>query len=131
MKIIIWAVALLLLTLAVSQYISAAKYEALVQVASDDKIGVNPTDVRLDFGDLPKGRSSTRTVNLKSGGNTGSYVIVWKRGEISDLIKMNKNFFTLKPGTEEKLEFTIFIPDSAEYRYYKGKVVIFQIPKIW
>lgn len=130
-KIIVWVIVLVIAMVALVQYINAAKYGALVQVIKEDKIGVNPTGERLDFGDLPHNKDAVRTVTLASGGKTGSYIIVWKFGAISDLIKVDKNYFTLKPGTMEKLEFTVHIPNSAEYKYYKGKIIIFQIPKIW
>jgi len=130
-KIVLWVVVFLIVFFGVIQYINASKYEALVQVIKEDKIGVNPTGERLDFGDLPRDKSASRNVTLSSKGKTGTYVMVWKFGGISDLLKVNKNYFTLKPGTTEKLEFSVYIPNSAEYKYYKGKVLIFQIPKIW
>jgi len=130
-KIIVWAVVFLVVFFCVVQYLNASKYEALVQVIKEDKIGVNPTGERLDFGDLPRDKSATRNVTLSSKGSTGTYIMVWKFGDISDLVKVNKNYFTLKPGTTEKLEFSVYIPNSAEYKYYKGRVIIFQIPKVW
>lgn len=130
-KIIAWVVVLLVVFIAVVQYLNASKYEALVQVIKEDKIGVNPTGERLDFGDLPRDKSATRNVTLSSKGSTGTYIMVWKFGDISDLLKVNKNYFTLKPGTTEKLEFSVYVPNSADYRYYKGRVIIFQIPKVW
>lgn len=130
-KIVMWIIAIIIVIVAAVQYINAAKYEALVQVINEDKIGVNPTGLKLDFGDLPHNKSATRSVILSSTGNTSSYIMVWKFGDISDLIKVSRNYFTLKSHTTEKLEFTASIPNSAEYKYYKGKVVIFQIPKVW
>jgi len=126
-----WVILLLIAVVLVVQYVNAAKYKALVQVIAEDRIGVNPTGEALDFGDLPRNKSAVRTVNLVSGGNTDSYIIVWKLGSISDLIKVDRNYFTLKAHTTEKLEFTASIPNSANYQYYKGQVTIFQIPKIW
>jgi len=128
---ILWIVIVLILILVVVQYVNAAKYDTMVQVINEDRIGVNPTGDSLDFGDLPHDKSAVRTVNLASSGNTSSYIIVWKYGSAADLIKVSKNFFTLEPKKTEKLEFSVYVPNSAEYKYYKGKVVIFQIPKIW
>ena len=128
-KIIAWVIVVLVGIFLVIQYINAAKYPALVQVIKEEKIGVNPTGDALDFGDLPRNRSAARTVTLKSEGNTASYIMIWKFGAISDLMKVDKNYFILKPHTTEKLEFSTTIPNSAEFRYYKGRVLIFQIPK--
>jgi hypothetical protein len=130
-RITTWTVVIIVVLFLVIQYVNAAKYEALVQVIKEDKIGVNPTAERLDFGDLPRDKSAVRSVTLASTGSMNSYIMVWKYGDISDLIKVSKNFFTLEKGKTEKLEFTINIPNSAQDRYYRGKVVIFQIPKPW
>jgi len=133
LKLVLWAILALVIILLLVQYTNAAKYEALVQVIDEDRIGVNPTSERLDFGDLPKDKDAIRTVSLQnqSSYKMPSYVIVWERGEISDLMRVSKNFFTLDPGQTQRLDFTVHVPSSAEFKYYKGSVVIFQIPKIW
>jgi len=131
LRIIRWALLIIVLILTLVQFMGAAKYEALVQVINEDRIGVNPTAEKLDFGDLPRNKEAVRTVTLQSSGNTASYIFIWKRGDIAELMKPNKNNFTLAPNTSEKLEFTVHIPNSAEYRYYKGKITIFKIPKFW
>ena len=131
LKIIIWVVVVVVGILLAIQYINAAKYQALVQVIKEDRIGVNPTGDALDFGDLPRNKSAVRTVTLKSDGDTAGYIIIWKFGDISDLLKVDRNYFTLAPHTTEKLEFSLYVPNSAEFRYYKGRTIIFQIPKLW
>ena len=130
-KKIVWGIVLVIVIVALVQFFNAAKYSALVQVIKEDRIGVNPTGNALDFGDLPRNKSAIRTVSLASNGSTATYIMVWKFGSISDLIKVDKNNFTLQPHTSTTLEFTAYIPNSANYQYYKGEVMIFQIPKIW
>ncbi|MDP3735001.1 MAG: hypothetical protein Q8R39_01070 [bacterium] len=130
-KIVLAVAVVIVLMLVVIQYLNAAKYAALVQVTEEDTIGVNPTGDALDFGDLPHNKSAVRTVTLESAGDTPSYIIVWKFGDVSDLIKVDKNYFTLAPHTTEKVEFSLYVPNSAAYRYYRGRVIIFQIPKLW
>jgi hypothetical protein len=130
-KFIAWVIVIVILVIGLVQYINAAKYSALVQVISQDRIGVNPTGNALDFGDLPRNKSAVRTVELKSSGNTASYIMVWMFGGISDLLKVDQNYFTLQPHSDVKLQFTATIPNSAPYQYFKGSVVIFQIPKVW
>ena len=130
-KIIGYVLVVLILLVAAVQYYNAAKYEMLVQVINDNRIGVNPTGDRLDFGDLPKDKNATRVVTLESDGNTSAYVIIWVRGEMADFTKVSRNYFTLEGGKTEKVEFDVHIPNSAQARYYRGKVTIFQIPKIW
>ena len=130
-KIVRWSVAVIILVFLIVQYLNASHYDALVQVIKEDRIGVNPTGEKLDFGDLPRDKDAIRKVDLQSTGRISSFVIIWKRGDISDLMKVSKNFFTLKAGTTESLEFSVHIPNSADYKYYRGKVVIFRIPKFW
>lgn len=133
-KKLIGYIALLLFVMFVAvQFFNAARYEALVQVINQDKIGVNPTDQRLDFGDLPRDKEAVRVVKLENNSpyKVKSFIIVWKFGELAELMKVNRNNFTLKPGERTELEFTVHIPNSSEFRYYKGRVWVFQIPKPW
>jgi len=130
-KIILLVIVLIVIFFGAVQYLSASKYEALEQVVNEDKIGVNPTSERLDFGDLPRDKNAVRSIILQSKGSTPTHVWVLKTGDIADLIKVDRNNFTLKPNTTEKLNLSIYIPNSAEFRYYKGKVIIFRIPKFW
>jgi hypothetical protein len=115
------------------QYLSAARYEAMVQVIDGNRVGINPTGEKLDFGDLPRNKTATRIVTLtnESPYKLNSYIIVWPRGELGSLLDISKNFFTLKPGQKQTMEFRVNVPNSAESRYYNGKVVIFQLPKPW
>ena len=125
--IIIGIIALII----VVQVVNAAKYKMVINVVEGENImGINPLADKLDFGDLSRNNGMTRYVTLKSGGGISTYVVVWKFGEISDLVKVNKNYFTLKPGEEVKLSFEINIPPSAEIQKYSGWTIIFRLPKI-
>lgn len=114
------------------QVINAAKYKMLVNVVDGENImGVNPLTDNLDFGDLSRNNGMTRYVTMKNGGRMSMRVIVWKFGNIADLIKTDKNFFSLDAGEETKIAFTIDIPPSAETKKYEGSVWIFRLPKIF
>jgi hypothetical protein len=116
----------------VVQIVNAAKYKMLVNVKEGENImGINPLTESLDFGDLSRNNGMTRYVTLKSGGKTPVYVAVFRLGEISDLVKVDKNFFTLKPGEEVKLAFEISIPPSAQIKKYGGWTIIFRLPKFF
>ena len=129
--ILLIILAIIVLIVAV-QIVNAAKYKMVVNVVEGENImGVNPLADKLDFGDLSRNNGMTRYVNLASGGNTPTYIMVWKFGEISDLIKLNRNNFTLEPGEEFKLAFEISIPPSAEVKKYSGYTWIFRLPKIF
>ena len=131
-KKIIIAICVIIVVFVVVQVVNAAKYKMLVNVKEGENImGVNPLTESLDFGDLSRNNGMTRYVNLKSGGKTPVYVAVFNMGEISDLVKIDKNFFTLKGGEEVKLAYEISIPPSAEVKKYSGYTVIFRLPKLW
>ena len=117
---------------AIVQYMAADKYEAVVKVVEEGgKIGVNPMTERLDYGDLPKGNASTRFVTIENSGGMDIYVMVVKYGGIAELIKVSRNNFVLDPGEKEKLELSLNMPISANKEEYKGKVVIFKLPKVF
>ena len=114
------------------QIMAAERYSMQVQVKGEENImGVNPLGESLDFGDLSRNLGATRFVTLRNDSNRDRYILVWKRGEIADMVKLNKNNFNLKAGEEEKLEFNIQIPPSAESKYYYGKAMVFKWPKLW
>ena len=129
-KIIILAIiAIVVLFLAV-QVINAAKYKMVVNVVEGENImGINPTAEKLDFGDLSRNNGMTRYITISNNGSFRIYVIVWKMGNISDLINVSRNFFVLGSGQEEKLGFEINIPPSAQTKKYSGRVWIFRLPK--
>jgi hypothetical protein len=130
-KIIIGILIIIALFLII-QIVNAAKYKMVVNVVEGENVmGVNPLADKLDFGDLSRNNGMTRYVTMKSGGGISTYVLVWRMGEISDLIKVDKNAFVLKPGEEVKLSFEIQIPPSAEIKKYSGRVWIFRLPKLW
>ncbi len=115
----------------VVQIVNAAKYKMVVNVVEGENImGINPLADKLDFGDLSRNNGMTRYVTLKSGGGISTYIMVWQFGEISDLVKLNQNYFTLNPGEEVRLAFEIKIPPSAEIKQYSGWTIIFRLPKI-
>jgi len=130
-KTILLAILAIILLVFVVQIVNAAKYKMVVNVVEGENImGINPLADKLDFGDLSRNNGMTRYVTLKSGGGIATYILVLKLGEISDLVKVSQNYFTLNPGEEVKLAFEISIPPSAETRQYSGWTVIFRLPKI-
>lgn len=128
-KIII-AVLLLVFLFAFYITLDANKYRALVRVvAGEGKIGVNPTDLALDFGDLSRGTSAVRRVAIENGTPLSLYVFAVRTGDIRTLIKLDKNYFKLPPRSSGKIEFSIYMPASAEIdRVYDGRVYLFKIP---
>ena len=128
-KIILF-VLLLIFIFAFYVTLAANKYKALVRVvAGSDKVGVNPTDQALDFGDLSRGTSAVRRVAIENGTSLPLYVFAVRTGDIRTLIKLDKNYFRLAPHTSDKIEFSIYMPASAEIdREYDGRVYLFKVP---
>jgi len=136
MKKILRVVALSLLLVfvwvGIVQYLAADKYNALVRVQTEGEgVGVNPTTEELDFGDVPKDNSLIRFVSIENSGKMDVYVKIIKTGSISDLIELSRNNFVLSPGDSEKIEFLLKMPISADKEEYKGKVIIFKLPKLF
>ena len=113
--------------------LDANKYRAVVKVIEGESlVGVNPTTEALDFGDLSKGVSAVRRVEIINGTAMPMYVMVFKTGSIADLIDINKNYFKLEAREQTKIEFTMFMPASAEInKIYRGRVYLFKIPTFW
>lgn len=113
--------------------LDANKYSAqVIVIEGEGKVGVNPTDESLDFGDMSPGTTAVRRVSIENGTPIGVYVAVIRLGSINDLMKLNENFFTLKGGESIKLEFATYMPASAPIgEKMSGKVYIFKIPLLW
>ena len=111
--------------------LDANKYRAMVRVVDGvGKIGVNPTDQALDFGDLSRGTSAVRRVQIQNNTPVPMYIMALKFGSISGLVEISDNFFTLAPRQTTKMEFALYMPASAEIeRIYSGRVILFKIPK--
>ncbi len=110
--------------------LDANKFKATVRVVGGESvIGLNPTTELLDFGDLSRGTSAVRRVEVKNDIPLSTYVVMFKTGEIGDLIDISKNFFRLKPREETKIEYSVYMPASAEIeKTYDGRVYLFKIP---
>lgn len=131
-KIIGLVIVVLVIWFGAVQYMAAERYDAVVNVIEgENKVGVNPTSESLDFGDLSRETAQTRTVTIKNTGKSDKYIMVWKRGEIAEIMDVSKNNFTLKAGEEAKIEFNVKVPKTAEIRKYSGKVVIFKGMRVW
>lgn len=114
------------------QLMAAERYKAVVNVIEgENKMGINPSSERLDFGDLSRDTGSSRFVNLKNPGKKDKIISVLKFGNISEIMKIEKNNLVLKPGEEVKLEFHVQVPVSAPYKKYSGTVIIFKYPKLF
>ena len=130
---IVFGIILLMLLFLFYVALDANKYRATVRVIEGEgKVGVNPTTSSLDFGDLSRGTTSVRRVDIQNGTGIPMYVILWKQGRISDLMEIDKNFFTLGAHSGTKIEFTVYMPASATVGdQLDGKVTLFKIPGPW
>ncbi|MFN7088379.1 MAG: hypothetical protein ACK4NX_00935 [Candidatus Paceibacteria bacterium] len=130
---VVAAVIIIVFLFAFYVVLDANKYRAQVRVIeSEGVVGINPTARALDFGDLSRGTSAIRRIVIENKTAMPIYVMIFKVGDISDLMKINKNYFKLRPNEATKIEFTTYIPASAESnRVYKGKVYLFKIPTFW
>ena len=112
--------------------LDANKYRALVHVIEGEgKVGVNPTTEALDFGDLSPGTSAVRKVSIANGTPMPMYIMVFKLGGVSELMKIDRNFFKLPARGDAQIEFTVYMPASAKINAdYKGRVFLFKVPTL-
>ena len=110
--------------------LDANKYRATVRtIEGEGQVGVNPTDQALDFGDLSRGTSAVRRVNIENGTFMPMYVVMWKTGTIAELMKIDKNSFKLEANESTKIEYSVYMPASAVIdTTYNGRVYLFKIP---
>lgn len=110
--------------------LDANKYAALVHIAEGEgRVGVNPTTESLDFGDLSRGTSAVRRVDIENNTFLPMYVMALKVGGIAGLMDIDKNFFRLDARDAAKINFTTYVPASAEVdRIYRGRVFLFKVP---
>lgn len=110
--------------------LDANKYPALVHVIEGQgAVGVNPTSKALDFGDLSRGTTAVRRVKIENKTFMPMYIAAFKVGSIADLVKIDNNFYRMGAHTEDKMEFTLYMPASATVdQDYTGRVFLFKIP---
>lgn len=111
--------------------LDANKYKAYVRVVpGEGVVGVNPTDKALDFGDLSRGGRAVRKVIVQNGTFIPMQIVVLEWGNIADLMDVNKGNFKLNAGENAEIEFTTYVPASAEIdKVYNGRVYLFKIPR--
>lgn len=129
LKLTILIILLLIVWFIIIQIFSANKYVALVKVVEgESKVGINPLADKLDFGDLSRNSQAKRFIKLTNQGQFRVFVMSFQFGEISELLEVNKNFFTILPTESQQIEYKINIPPSAPVKTYKGYVWLFKIP---
>jgi hypothetical protein len=113
--------------------LDANKYRAVVQVVGGEgKVGINPTSEVLDFGDLSRGSTAARHVEIKNNTAIPFLVAVVRIGGISSLMELDKNFFVLSEFATDRVGFSVYMPASAEIgAVLLGRVYVFKIPTFW
>lgn len=130
---IVGAIAIIFVLFVFYVALDANKYRATVHIIEGEgRVGVNPTTESLDFGDLSRGTSAVRRVEITNGTFIPVYVIAMRFGSITDLMELDQNFFVLPGGVSEKIEFSVYMPASAPVGdTLNGRVFLFKIPGPW
>ena len=130
-KKITYIILAVILFIVIVQILVADKYKAVVQVIEEEgRVGINPMADKLDFGDLSRDFGATRYVSIENNGKYKVYIMVWKFGNIAELIKLSRNNFTLNSGEKERLAFEMYMPVSADKEKYSGWVWVFKLPRL-
>lgn len=129
-KLIGFIVLLVIVWLIAAQVLAADRYEAVVNIVEgENKIGINPTEERLDFGDLTRTNGQSRFISVKNNGRMGKYVLAFKTGSIADIMTIKESSVSIAEGEEKRLEFTVFAPVSTPLGNYRGTIWVLKLPK--
>ena len=106
------------------------------QVVAKEKgepLGIAPFTDRIDFGDIPRGSTITKTIKLENAGTVPNDVHVFVMGSIAKFIKVTPSSITLDEGEKADINLEIFIPESATpEQKFTGRVFILRLPKaVW
>lgn len=128
-------VAVLLLLWGAVAVASTSIYSAQVLVVEGGSVGIPPPN-DLDFGDLPVAGGSQKKIVFENNGRVPTGVMILEWGGIRDLMKISDAFFTLDPGDEREITFTVepppsSLPEGAAEKGYSGKVVVIRAPWWW
>ncbi len=105
----------------------------VVAAKEGGQLGIAPFTDRVDFGDVPIGTQINKTVTLTNEGGNANNIKVFIMGGIGDFLEVEPRSFTLEPGEEQDIIFTISIPASAEPGHkFSGRIIILKLPKsLW
>ena len=106
---------------------STSIYSAQVVVVESGSIGIPPPN-DLDFGDLPSGAAAEKKIAFENNGRVPTGVVILESGGIRDLLQVGDAFFTLDPGDDREITFTLEPPPSASQKKYSGKVIVIRAP---
>ena len=109
---------------------STSIYSAQVVVVEGGAVGIPPPN-DLDFGDLPPRAVAEKKIAFENNGRVPTGVLIIEWGGIGDLMAISDAFFTLDPGDEKEVTFTVDPPPSAlsgEAKKYSGRVIVVQVP---
>ncbi len=109
---------------------STSTYSAQVVVIEGTALGIPPPEA-LDFGDLPVGSAAEKTIAFENNGRVPTAVMIIEWGGIRDLMGISDAFFTLDPGDEKEVTFTVDPPPSAlsgEAKKDTGRVIVVRVP---
>jgi len=90
----------------------------------DNYIGVNIDTSALFFGVIRPGGQGMRSLNITNHGNATTRVELQASGEMSDIVYVSSNSFSLAPGTNQTVNVTAAVPIDMPYGNYTGKLII-------
>ena len=101
--------------------------------AKGEALASTPVTDRIDFGAVPQGATTTRTISLSNAGKVPNNVRVFIFGSVSDMVKIEPESFTLERGEKRDVSFQLTVPDSAPPgKKLTGRVVMVHLPKrLW
>ena len=91
--------------------------------ATDDTGGFDLNNTALTFGKIPKGSSSTRSINFDNNYDFPIRLAIFSEGEIKDYLSYT-NKIIVYSKEKEKIYFIMSVPADLDDGYYDGLVKV-------
>lgn len=95
-----------------------------IQLKVADNMGFNTDTDRLYFGTIPRGNSGGREIIIENINYKNTRVRLKISGELKDWVTASENNFNLKEGESKRVKLEVKVPQNAELRDYKSKLLI-------
>lgn len=128
------AVAVFVVILAVAIFffirISNIYSAQVIAVEAGAPIGISPYTDRVDFGEVPQGKSITKSIILENNGDNDNTIKLYILGSISQLIEPTPGYsFDIKAGQTFELVLRLTMPASAEPgKKFSGRIIVIRLP---
>lgn len=96
-----------------------------IQLTVANHLGFNTDMDKLYLGTVPRGNTASRPVLIENKEYEKSVVRLKVFGELKNWVTVSENNFILKKGESKTVKVEVNVPENAELKDYKSRLVIF------